>query len=109
MKHGNNDFGWGIIMNFKKEKKDPDDEEYRVDIMVNCDKDTIKSSSSSIAQPAKGKKFYHNHYSFFQKSGLEAKLWTIFLNEPTINLYLLKPFLVHSEKRFKHTFSRQKN
>ena len=54
VKHGQNDFGWGIIMNFKKEKKDPDDEEYRVDVMVSCDKDSIKASSSNIAQPAKG-------------------------------------------------------
>jgi len=61
VKHGNNDFGWGIIMNFKKEKKDPDDEEYRVDVMVNCDKDTIKATSSNIAQPAKGAKHTKLH------------------------------------------------
>ena len=39
-----------------REKKDPDDEEYRVDVMVNCDKETIKATSSNIAQPAKGRK-----------------------------------------------------
>ena len=54
VRHGKNDFGWGIIMNFKKEKKDAEDEEYRVDVMVNCDKDTVKSTSTDVAKPAKG-------------------------------------------------------
>jgi len=53
VRHGKNDFGWGIIMNFKKEKKDAEDEEYRVDVMVNCDKDTVKSTSTDVAKPAK--------------------------------------------------------
>ena len=46
-----------IIINFKKEKvTNPEDEPvYRVDVMVHCDKNSVKSNSSEIAQPAKGK------------------------------------------------------
>ena len=62
VRHGKNDFGWGIIMNFKKEKKDVEDEEYRVDVMVNCDKDTVKSTSTDVAKPAKGTTLFILHY-----------------------------------------------
>ena len=57
VRHGKKDFGWGIIVNFKKEKNTNPEEEpvYRVDVMCNCDKDSVKSNSSELAKPAKGK------------------------------------------------------
>ena len=56
VRHGKKNFGWGIIINFKKEKvTNPDDEPvYRVDVMVQCDKESVKSTSSEIARPATG-------------------------------------------------------
>jgi len=55
VRHGKKSFGWGIIINFKKEKVTNPEEEpvYRVDIMVNCDKDSVKANSTELARPAK--------------------------------------------------------
>ena len=42
------------LLKINQEKKDADDEEYRVDIMVNCDKESVKATSSDLAKPASG-------------------------------------------------------
>ena len=42
------------LLKNNQEKKDADDEEYRVDIMVNCDKESVKATSSDLAKPASG-------------------------------------------------------
>nr|CAB3266089.1 superkiller viralicidic activity 2-like 2 [Phallusia mammillata] len=63
VRNGDHEFGWGVVVNFQKKQPKPtgrlraEEEpppEYVVDVLLNCDKDSIHPSSSRIPRPAKG-------------------------------------------------------
>ena len=79
VRHGKKDFGWGIIVNFKKEKNTNPEEEpvYRVDVMCNCDKDSVKSNSSELAKPAKGKYSKKDFEILYQEFKMVIVQWRL--------------------------------
>ncbi|XP_076812190.1 exosome RNA helicase MTR4-like [Clavelina lepadiformis] len=62
VRNSDQEFGWGIVVNFQKKqpkpvglKKAEDIEpEFIVDVLLNCDKDSIHSTAIRLPRPAKG-------------------------------------------------------